>query len=810
MIGSILIWYLVVQGFALAGLPLAFGWLRALPSRGYAAAKALGVLLVGVLLWWGGILHIWGNTAAATLVAMGGIFALGLWAMRGQWADVRPWQREHRRFVLVTEALFLMALILWSFVRASQPQLQTAGGEKWMEIAFLNAVLRSPAMPPHDPWLSGYAISYYYLGYHLLGMITRLTALPASIAFNLGNAGWFALAAATAYGVAYDLLNRRDALRPLLGPVMLLLAGNGAGLLEVLHARGLLPAAFWRWLDIVDLNAAPEPPYTWAPTRFFWWWRASRVIRDVTPWGDHQEVIDEFPAFSFILGDMHPHLLALPFVLLVIALAFHLYKQALERDERPREDARWWASIPKLSGYAVVLGTLGFLNTWDFPLGWALLVGALLIGHLQRRRAAEPDWHLAALFDLAWDLKIEAIFLGVGSLLCYAPFWLGLRSQAGGILPNLFNATRLPQFVVMFTPLLIPVGGVIVNGARRARLSWKTVAQWAVLGLVGIAALSLLIGSVTAAPYLIVILRGESVQGYNLPPETALAALRRRLANPWTALLLLVGVSAGGLALLGFGRNSRDSEQPARPPHPIAAPFPLMLALLGLLLTLAPEFVFLKDIFHTRMNTIFKFYFQAWILWSVAGAWQVARWLERPRGRKWAALAGVLILIGMIYTGLAIPKRAEEHGAPWTLDGAAWLEESHPADYAAIQWLNANVEGRPVIAETPGDERRAYTYEGRIAAHTGLPTVLGWADHEKQWRGTSGEQDRRAQALEALFTTENPERAREVIAQYQIAYIYIGPVESARYPDAGLTKFATMFPSVYESAQVVIYRTGHH
>ncbi len=810
MIGSILIWYLVVQGFALAGLPLAFGWLRALPSRGYAAAKALGVLLVGVLLWWGGILHIWGNTTAATLVAMGGIFALGLWSMRGQWADVRPWQCEHRRFVVVTEALFLMALILWSFVRASQPQLQTAGGEKWMEIAFLNAVLRSPAMPPHDPWLSGYAISYYYLGYHLLGMITRLAALPASIAFNLGNAGWFALAAATAYGVAYDLLNRRDALRPLLGPVMLLLAGNGAGLLEVLHARGLLPAAFWRWLDIVNLNAAPEPPYTWAPTRFFWWWRASRVIRDITPWGDHQEVIDEFPAFSFILGDMHPHLLALPFVLLVIALAFHLYKQALERDERPREDARWWASIPKLSGYAVVLGTLGFLNTWDFPLGWALLVGALLIGHLQRRRAAEPDWHLAALFDLAWDLKIEAIFLGVGSLLCYAPFWLGLRSQAGGILPNLFNATRLPQFVVMFTPLLIPVGGVIVNGARRARLSWKTVAQWAVLGLVGIVALSLLIGSVTAAPYLIVILRGESVQGYNLPPETALAALRRRLANPWTALLLLVGVSAGGLALLGFGRNSRDSEQPARPPHPIEAPFPLMLALLGLLLTLAPEFVFLKDIFHTRMNTIFKFYFQAWILWSVAGAWQVARWLERPRGRKWAALAGVLILIGMVYTGLAIPKRAEEHSAPWTLDGAAWLEESHPADYAAIQWLNANVEGRPVIAETPGDERRAYTYEGRIAAHTGLPTVLGWADHEKQWRGTSGEQDRRAQALEALFTTENPERAREVIAQYQIAYIYIGPVESARYPDAGLTKFAAMFPRVYESAQVVIYRTGHH
>jgi hypothetical protein len=199
--------------------------------------------------------------------------------------------------------------------------------------------LRTPFMPPHDPWLSGFAISYYYLGYLLLALVTRLTQIPPTIAFNLGNAGWFALVAVQAYGIVYDMLprppsdrapRRRVTLRPLIAPVLLLITGNGVGLLEVLHARGLLPASFWQWLDIGRLSEAPQPPYSWVPQRFFWWWQASRTIRDYTPWGDPQEVIDEFPAFSFILGDMHPHLLALPFVLVAITLALHAYLAARE------------------------------------------------------------------------------------------------------------------------------------------------------------------------------------------------------------------------------------------------------------------------------------------------------------------------------------------------------------------------------------------------------------------------------------------------------------------------------------------------
>lgn len=215
------------------------------------------------------------------------------------------------------------------------------------------------------------------------------------------------------------------------------------------------------------------------------------------------------------------------------------------------------------------------------------------------------------------------------------------------------------------------------------------------------------------------------------------------------------------------------------------------------------------------MNTIFKFYFQAWILWSLAGAWQIARWLEpreTPREEivPWRALAVgcscLLIAVGLVYTVLAVPARAREHDTPWTLDGAAWLAKSRPTDYAAIQWLNANIEGAPVIVEAPGDQFRAYVYEGRVSALTGLPTVLGWAGHQRQWRGNYDEPGRRQVELETLFITLNPTEAQVLLARYNVAYIYIGPVERERYPAEGLNKFAEMFPVVYEGGDVVIYK----
>jgi YYY domain-containing protein len=646
-------------------------------------------------------------------------------------------------------------------------------------------------------------------------MVTRIAVLPATVAFNLGNAGWFALVAVQAYGIVYDLLAQaeledRSILRPLLAPLMLLVTGNGEGLLEVLHARGYFPAGFWKWLDIGRLSEPPQPPFTSLPQRFFWWWQASRTLRDRTPWGEPQEVIDEFPAFSFLLGDMHPHLLALPFVLVAIALALHVYYVAAERSEPTRLAPR----LAPLVGYAVVLGALGFLNTWDFPIYWMLFVGAMVLG-----RYGHAPKSVKSFFGTLWRAAPEAGILGVLSVVLYVPFWAALRSQAGGILPNLFNATRPQQFVVMFLPLLVPLGGVVVGAARERGVRWHLALGLGIVLMVAIALAGLMVGAVAAYPYLLVILRGESVQGYSLAPETALAAIRQRLGQPWTGLALAIGVAVVLLALLQLRRHDESVIGPEHKVDEIG--FPLLLALFGLLLTLAPEFVYLQDVFMTRMNTIFKFYFQAWVLWSLAGAWQMCRWFASRRGPTVSgvrmpalavAMSVLLTVVGLVYTVLAVPARAREQGIPWTLDGAAWLVDAQPQDAQAIAWLNATIEGAPVIVEAPGDQHRAYIYEGRVSALTGLPTILGWGGHQWQWRGNYDEPALREVALDVLFTTQDRSAAEAILQRYDVSYIYIGPTERQRYAteadQVGLDKFREMYPAVYNRDGVVIYKVA--
>ncbi len=803
-----LAFYLTLQLFALAGLPLAFVWLRHLPSRGYAAAKALGLLLTGGLFWWGGIARFWGNTPGAMLVAAAALSLIGLWGLRRRREEVMRWWRAHRRFVLLVEILFLTAFVFWAAVRATQPQIATAGGEKWMEIAFLNAVLRAPGMPPHDPWLSGFAISYYYLGYLLLGMLTRLSGVPATVAFNLGNAGWFALAAIVAYGVVYDLLDGRRFGSALLGPFLLLLVGNGQAFLALLHRRGLLPAVFWRWLDIRGLNEAPLPPFSWLRPTEFDWWRASRVLHDYAPISTpgnpvSQEVIDEFPAFSFILGDMHPHLLGLPFVLLAVALALNLWRRGkpLPRPRFASLRATFARFVVPWLPYALVIGALGFLNTWDFPIYWGLIVVVVFLQRL------EPTGEL---FEALWQTVPDAFVLGVLSVAAYFPFWIGLRSQAGGILPNVFNATHPGQFAVMFLPFLLPVTALIVGAARRACVHWAAVLMWSVLAMIVLTALVLALGLIVGAPYIEALRRGEPLFGFDVEFGAVQAALVGRLLNPWTGLLLAAGVAALLLALLRRGGQADLGE----------LAFPSLLALLGLGLTLVPEFFFLRDVFGTRMNTIFKFYFQAWILWSLAGAWWLAResetLIERWRLPRAAfyLLAFLPLAVGLLYPVYAIPARAAQnrvyYGGEGTLDGATWIAERHPDDWGAISWLNAHVVGRPVILETPGDAHRAYIYEGRVSALTGLPAPLGWAGHQTQWRGNYVEQSRREVDLERLFTTRDPVLTRELLARYDIRYIYLGPLEGRRYPAEGLEKFEELFPVVYENEGVTIYRVDAH
>jgi uncharacterized membrane protein len=638
----------------------------------------------------------------------------------------------------------------------------------------------------------------------------------------------------------------------LLGVLLLVVMGNLGGLLEMSHARGIGPAGFWAWLDIRGIDGPPPPlaEGSWTPSRFFWWWQSSRVIQDYTPWGAEQEVIDEFPAFSFILGDMHPHVLALPFVLLALALALNLYLRMANGELRTANKqfairnsqfAIWEFFI-----YALCLGGLGFLNTWDFPIYLFIVVAAYALAYLRTTsHVSRFTFHVSRFtFYVSrftfYVSRFTFLFLAllVTGILLYLPFWLGFQSQAGGILPNLFNATRLPQFLVMFGPLLFIAIVFIADQARQSSVRVREIARWTLIAVLSIlGALALVLGLVVtltwlgAIPpqgpiaYLSAWLRGGPIPGLHLPDARPLIShnLLLRLLTPWTALILIALLTTICLILVRTTGDRRPTINTRHSPFAIRK-FVLLLFATGALLTLAVEFVYLRDHFGYRMNTVFKFYFQAWVLWAIAGAYALTGFIRRAcpercpepvegrsrRGRVGVVIvAALLIVAGLVYPALAIPVRAREYGGPPTLDGAAYLAQTQPDDYAAIAWLNENVAGAPVILEAPGDRFKAYVYESRVSAHTGLPTPLGWGGHEHQWRGDYDEPARREPDIETIYTSVDANEVLTLLDKYDINYVYVGPVERARYPASGLAKFAQLMETVYDTGTVTIYRMAN-
>jgi len=166
----------------------------------------------------------------------------------------------------------------------------------------------------------------------------------------------------------------------------------------------------------------------------------------------------------------------------------------------------------------------------------------------------------------------------------------------------------------------------------------------------------------------------------------------------------------------------------------------------------------------------------------------------------------VAVAGGLVYPPAALLSRAGASAGPATLDGTAYLAWADPSDYAAIQWLQRNVPGNPVIVEASGG---SYSQFGRISENTGLPTLLGWDFHEMQWRGSYDEQRRRQADLDTIYRSTDNATVLSLLRQYGVTYVYVGPLEVEKYgrPDrAGLDKFAGFMDIVYQQNGVAIYR----
>jgi YYY domain-containing protein len=827
--------------------PIAYRLLPNLPSKGYALAKPLGLLLWGFIYWILNSLGVLQNDIGGAILAL--IFVLAASTtifFRGGGKEIWAWIKAHKSNLISMEAVFLVFFAVWAVVRAANPEV--AYTEKPMELAFINAILKSPVFPPNDPWLSGYAISYYYFGYVIISLLIRVSGVVSSIGFNLASALWFGLTAMALYGVVFDLLIARRKHEDektniqharwgaILGPIFVLLISCLEGVFEFLYSRGVfwkadasgtLSSKFWNWLDITELNVAPSLPLSWIPNRSggWMWWRGSRVIQDLSLTGNKIEVIQEFPFFSYLLSDLHPHVLAMPFGLLAIGMCLNLFLSQggfFLLEVRVREWLKRW----QFWLTAVVFGSLAFINTWDFPIYVGLFS---LILTVFRVKTLGWTWRRV------WEFALYGLTLGAAGMLLHLPFFLGFASQAGGILPSMEYMTRGVHFWIVFGALLIPILIWLINQTRQKESQTRLLTGFkfgAILfGILLVASLAFgwlifsfnSIGfSLAASQNGVIALLGtklmtagqafSGLHGYDGFATVFSEPFIRRLKSPGTWITLLVMVSLVWALVAGKIRkptaissaSSGDAVQ-IKPDLDVNI-FVYLLILVGLALSVFPEFFYLRDQFGTRMNTIFKFYFQAWIFWGIAAAFASADLFSKLKGwRLWLfnAVWIISLLAGLAYPGIMIFKKTNNFNpAAWTLDGNAYISIYNPDDYAAIQWLKDQPSG--ILVEAVGG---SYTDYARVSTRTGFPTVLGWPGHEGQWRGGYEEVGSREGDIRLIYETDDWVQAANLIDLYNVRYIYIGGLESNLYK-VDTSKFESMLPLVYQNDGVRIFEAA--
>jgi YYY domain-containing protein len=796
---GLVLWYGFIFLLGLVVYPITRLALPSLGDKGYPVSRFVGMLLLAYVSW---LVSSVGGTYSRTTIGV--VFALlaaaGIslgWMRRDEL--IAEW-KSNRCYFLIVEGLFLAFFIFDLLIRLGNPDLwhPAKGGERPMDFSYFNAVLKSTSFPAYDPWFAGGYINYYYYGFVIVGTPVKLLGIVPSISYNLILPTLFAMVALGAFCVAWNLLDNGQRItddRQSSFLISRFISGISASLMTVvlgnLGTVRMLFQGFQRMAApggmIDDANVVQR--WLWAFKGFYlsivgeslpfgrgdWYWFPSRVI----PAPGDVEPITEFPFFTFLYSDLHAHMIVLPLALLGLLWALSLIKSRAKM-----ERGSWLASF-LLGG--LVFGAL-------FPTNLSDIYTYLLIG---LAALTYVIWFHADIADMHWLPQLpetvkRLLITGVGivalvflSYAFYEPYRAWYAQAYGAVDPWLGSHTPIWSYLTQWGLFLF----IIV-----AWMAWET-REW--MAATPVSALGKL------RPYQILI-------------ELALAVLIALFVY-----FLFTGVSVGWLALplaawagiLLLRPGQRDEKR-------------LVLFWVGtaLLITMVVEVVVVRgDI--GRMNTVFKFYLQAWILFALSAAaafgWlltEIDKWTSRWRN---IFQLGIALLAGgaFLFTiSAATDKMADRMtlDAPHTLDSMTYMNYAQhwdgqtmdlSEDYRAIRWMQDNVKGSPVIIEVNCTEYRWCT---RFTIYTGLPGVVGWNWHQRQQRALMAPNavtDRVAD-VESFYLLNEPDTFLPILKKYDVKYIVVGQLERILYPD-GVGKFeqydGKYWRSVYRDTNTVIY-----
>ena len=374
---ALALWAALLQGLGWAAWRLLGPRLPALPGT-YGLAKLAGVTLFGALAF---VLVSWGPFSFVPSLAFA-VVALVLLA--GAFPG-RPAVAVPRGERVRTELVFWGTFAAFAAIRAYSPEI--FWGEKPMDFAILNALIRSDGLPPPEPWFSGTTLSYTYFGHFLVAAFAKALGVHPALAFNLGIA---ATAALTATGLlcAGAFLGgrlRTGAYAVLLG----LGAGNLAGLVELARRKS------------VDFDS---------------FWAVSRVLKG-------QNEINEFPLWSFLFADLHAHVLGFPFLLGLLAVLLLIARRRSSHDVYVPPFSR---TIQLLLA-ALFLGALAITNGWSVPTAGGLVLLLFTVSAVASAPGPARSLSVRNAGRLLVGSIAPAAIVATTAALWTLPFWRSFR-----------------------------------------------------------------------------------------------------------------------------------------------------------------------------------------------------------------------------------------------------------------------------------------------------------------------------------------------------------------------------------------------
>jgi len=853
------VWYLFITLLGWLAYPIVRIATRGLSDHGYGISKIVGLALLAYFSWLAGSVGI-EYSRLTILVVFLTLLCISIILYSYQKEAIREDFGDLKKLFLAIEAVSLALFLVYLGIRLGNPDLwhPYKGGEKPMDFSYLNAVLKSTSFPPYDPWYAGGYINYYYYGFVFVGTPVKLLGITPSVAYNLILPTLFSLVGTAAFSIGYTLVDaiqnpymqemvenlKRRILRTRLAsedpsvvlpsdiaddeyeserveivqvnqtvkavekkpvsatynPVAVL---GGIGTTLLLLILGNLGTIRMIWHGFIRLgsptgsmeNSTYLDRFVWSAQGFVkmlqgslfpypvgeWYWIPSRAIPG--------EAITEFPFFTFLYADLHAHLIALPLTLAALAWALALVLRG----------GRWKVNGEKINGWiqlgicvfvgGLIVGALRPTNMWDLPT--YLVIGSL--GILYSGCTGRNQGLLTSTRLLDWQRKwigmliVLAGFIGLTFLLYY-PFSVWYGQGYNSI--DLWSGTRTP--------------------------SWSYFTHWGV--------------------FLVLIVSWLVQETYDWMATTPVSALNR--LKPYRSLLIgttvtlalipIILVIAGiGIAWMAFPLAVWAGLLLLNSKLPTVKRFVLFLIGTALVLTLAVEIIVLVgDI--GRMNTVFKFYLQAWTLLSISAAFAFIqvfpRRIEWPGwlNTTWQAGVSILVFCAALFPFLAGADKIRDRIspiAPHTLDGAAYMTTSTyddngviidlNQDYEAIQWMQQNIKGSPVIVEANTVE---YRWGSRYTIYTGLPGVVGWNWHQRQQRAIvpSTAVTDRVDEIKNFYETTDRDDAQAFLQKYNVRYVIVGQLEYLYYPGDGFSKFkdleGDLWDKIYQKDTTTIYQ----